>query len=73
MSAVSLAEPAGVVSVDRPRLYACDFQADFWQSWAIGWLEASLASPPPCSHHGRPEKRTLWGPIMIHGKCAELG
>jgi len=43
---VSLAEPAGVVSVDSGGLYASDFQAGCWQSRAVSLRRASAGCEP---------------------------
>lgn len=83
-SVMSLAEPAGVVSVDSGGLHAWDFQADCWQSWAVTLsdecqLAVSLtvvffsSSLSMSSHHGRPRETALWSRIMKHGEYAAPG
>lgn len=87
ISAVYLAEPAGVVSTDSAGIWMrlpgrlLAELASFSQT-GVSWLQLSQPSlppppppPPPCSpsHHGRTRKRALWSPIMIRGKCAALG
>lgn len=80
VSAVYLAEPAGVVSCDSagagiklPGRMLAEW-ASFFQM-AVSWLQAAQPSPPPPyppSHPGRTRNGALWSPIMIPSKCAAL-